>query len=116
MIIFNWHCLLTDNGECRSFINKASIKRDKHLSWYWGLTLRKFEKDKETFFAIIKVYDVMNCNNRTGGFMTLQVLDLDLRVVPNKNFTRKEDKIEFKPLEPGIYEFLPQNTPSCGRG
>jgi hypothetical protein len=98
---FNWHCV--DGDFCTSIINNDSIIHDKNLSWYWEISIRKFEMDKKVRRLILKQYNVMNCYNRTSGCKTLQSLDYDLRVVPQKDFTIADDKIEFKPLEPSAY-------------
>lgn len=100
---FGWHCILTDNGMCFKLINKTSIKHDKYLSWYWTLELMKTEIRKEPVFIMFRKYDVMNCNNRTVGYKAFQFLDYDLHVDPNRDFTIKDNEIEFKPLNPGIY-------------
>jgi len=98
---FNWHCV--DGFFCTSIIKSNRIIHDKNLSWYWEIGLVKFELNKEVIRGINKRYDVMNCNNRTLGFKTFQVLDDDLHVVPKKDYTFEDDKIKFKPLEPNTY-------------
>jgi TPR repeat protein/S1-C subfamily serine protease len=100
---FGWHCILSEDNRCTNLINKASITHDKNLSWYWKIGLMKTEINKKIAVVILRTYDVMTCNNRTAGYKTIQVLDYDLHVVPNKNLTVTDDKIEFKPLEPNTY-------------
>jgi tetratricopeptide (TPR) repeat protein len=98
---FNWHCV--DGDWCISIINNKSIIHDKNLSWYWEIGLIKVELNKEVIRGINRRYYVMNCNNRTLGFKTFQVLDDDLHVVSKKDYTFEDNKIKFKPLEPGTY-------------
>jgi hypothetical protein len=103
---FNWHCV--DGNSCTSIINNSSIMHDKNLSWYWEMYFMRFEdpkgiiaKDQKDVRVIWRTYDVMNCNNRTVGHKTFQVLDYDdLSVVPKKGFNIADDEIKFKPLEP----------------
>lgn len=97
---FGWHCMPDDRG-CVHLINKTSIKHDKNLSWYWNLSLFKIIRDNKFHIAIFKSYDVMNCNNRTRGLKTFQALDENLHVIRDRDWTVQDDKIEFKPLEPG---------------
>jgi TPR repeat protein/S1-C subfamily serine protease len=103
---FGWHCINSDmvRGEkrgCSHLINKTSIKHDKYLSWYWSLSIGKTKYHEDTFPVIIRNYNVMNCNNRTEGIKAIQAMDYDFHVA--KDFTTKDNEIEFKPLEPDIY-------------